>query len=103
MEQKYNGSYGDEKEATILSLEEKDSFTGVTINEEEPEQKEFHSSGIRIKTFSLSDIPWWKKVLYGLIAVVALGGLIFVSGFFFAAVIAVAVITAIFKFIGRLF
>lgn len=57
-----------EREGTArpMSREDVHDYHGITLTEDgREEEREMPRSGIHFHVFSLSAIPWWKKVLWG--------------------------------------
>lgn len=65
-----------------MSREEVHAYRGLTLNETgEEERKEEIPRKVHIHFFSLSTVPWWKKVLWGAVFAAVLAALFALAWF----------------------
>jgi len=81
------------EEPRVMSDEDVKEYHGLTLNEEGETDREFRNEDtyIRVKTFNLSALPWWKKAIGGaiiaglLLVGLSIASVLFVGGMFVVA------------------
>lgn len=95
-----------EEEPRVMSTHDVKDFEGITLNEQG--EKDYQAEGTwenshaQVRVIRINDLPLWKKVLYGIVAIGVLIALAIFAWFAFLWFGVIAVVGSILYFLRRL-